>query len=332
MTLQSDSRPDERIWQITNGAVLARCLQVVAEAGVADAVADEPAPVPKLAAECGVHPEALDRVLALLAAAGIFRRTESGYEHTDSSRLLRSDHPTSMRDFSRMMGLPSMWALFGELGYSLRTGQPAVTLQEPAGFFAWLEGRPTDGAVFGRAMTAKAHADIAGVLSAYRFAGYPTIADIGGGQGHLLQAIIDSAPGVRGVLFDLPEVVDRTEFPSPRITATAGDFFVGPLPPADLYILMEVLHDWPDEQAKTILRNVRQAGEPGSTLLIVEAVIPDGAPDPRCLTLDVIMLTVTGGRERRMAELDGILAECGFRLDRVIETGGPSRLVEATAT
>ena len=327
----TEQHPHEIIWTLTNAVVPARCLHLAAELGVADKIEDEPVAVRELAAGCGADPDALDRVLRLLAAHGIFEHRADGYGHTEASRLLRSDHPMSMRAFPRMMGLPVFWAGLARLDHSVRTGSPAINLVEPKGLWAYFQDHPGEAQIFGQAMTAKAGADIAAVLGAYDFSRFRTIADVGGGRGHLLRAVLDTVAAARGILFDLPEVIDRLDFEHERLTPQAGDFFVDALPAADAYILMEVIHDWADAEAVAILGAIRRAASPGATVLVIESVIADEQPDPRARTLDVVMLYVTGGRERTARQFRELFERAGFRYGRVIATAGPLGIVEATA-
>ncbi len=328
---QAPARPHEIVWNITNGVISSRSLHVVAELGVADLIDEEPVACAELAARCGVDASALDRVLRLLAAQGIFASRGSGYVHTEASRVLRSDHPMSMRAFARLMDLPVCRASYGALDHAVRTGQPAVHLLEPNGFFTYLQDHPKEAAVFGEAMTAKARADIAALLDAYDFRPFRTIADIGGGRGHLLRAVLDAAPGARGVLFDLPHVVDGLDTSPDRMTIVADDFFVDPLPAADAYLLMEVIHDWADAEATAILRTIRRAAAPGATVLIVEDVLPEDEVDARSHILDVVMLMVTGGRERSPSQFAELLRSADFRLTAVVDTAGPMRVIEGVA-
>jgi hypothetical protein len=90
-----------------------------------------------------------------------------------------------------------------------------------------------------------------------------------------------------------------------------------------------VLHDWPDEQCVAILSAIRRAAAEDSVVLIIEDVIPEGRADARASTLDVVMLTVTGGRERTARELGGLLAAAGFGLDTVVDTPSSRRIVQA---
>ena len=323
--------PHEIVWTLTNAVVPARCLHVAAELGVADQIENEPVAIGELASRCGADPDALDRVLRLLAAHGVFAPRAGGYGHTEASRLLRSDHPMSMRAFPRMMGLPVFWDSLGRLDHSVRTDSPAINLVEPEGLWAYFQDHPAEAQIFGQAMTAKAGADIAAVLGTYDFSCFSTIADIGGGRGHLLRTVLDAVPTARGILFDLPEVIDRLDFEHERLAPQAGDFFIDALPAADAYILMEVIHDWADAEAMAILGAIRRAAPPGATLLVIESVIADERADPRAQILDVIMLYVTGGRERTASQFRELFERAGFRYDDVIETPGPLRIVEATA-
>jgi C-methyltransferase len=323
--------PHENIQALISGGFAARCIQVVSDLGVADHIGDQPAPVEELAAACGAKPDALDRVLRFLAAYGLFERQEGGYDHTPSSRLLRSDHPMTMRPLARLTGLPVHRESLAQLQHSVMTGAPGVEILEPAGFWAYLSDRPDEAEIFGRAMTAKAGADVAAVSDAYDFNRFNTIADIGGGRGHLLRAILDSAPSAKGILFDQPSVINILDFADQsRLTPQTGDFFAG-VPAAEAYVLMDVLHDWRDEECTAILGTIRRAASVGSTLLIIENVIPDDQATPAALTMDIIMLAVTGGRERTASQLSVLLERVGFGFNRVIETRSPMRIVEASA-
>ena len=327
----TEQQPHEVIWTLTNAVVASRCLHVVAELGVADDVGDEPVSAEQLAAGCGADADALDRALRLLAAHGVFKREDGGFCHTPASELLRSHHPMSMRAFARLNGLPILAATFAQLEHSIRSGSPAVEMVEPDGFWAYLQDHPDEAQIFGQAMTAKAAADTAAILGAYDFSRCATIADIGGGRGHLLRAVLDSVPSAEGVLFDLPAVIDAVDFEHERLSPHAGDFFVDPLPAADAYVLMEVIHDWADAEAIAILSAIRRAAAPGAKVLVVENVLTDETPDPRGQTLDLIMLAVTGGRERTASELNELFDRAGLSGATVHETAGPLRIVEATA-
>ncbi len=178
-------------------------------------------------------------------------------------------------------------------------------------------------------MTGKAHGDIAAALGTYDFTRHRHIADIGGGRGHLIAAIIAATQDTTGVLFDLPEVVAEVT-PGPRLQIVAGDFFTDPLPSCDAYLLMQVIHDWDDKDAAAILTAVAEAGQPaGATVLLLEWVMPDGPEPHGAKWLDVMMLATTGGRERTRAGYEALLDSAGIDLVTIIPTASPMSIIEA---
>jgi hypothetical protein len=230
----------------------------------------------------------------------------------------------------RMMGLPFMRGASEHFAHALRTGRPAAEVTAPAGAFPYLAEHPEEARIFGEAMTGKAHAQVAGVVAAYDFSPFGVIGDIGGGRGHLLRAILERAPGARGVLFDQPHVIaEVAELASERLALVPGDFFTDALPVCDAYVLMEVIHDWADAEATAILRAVRAAAPPHATLLLVEDLIPEGPGPHWARMLDVLMLAVTGGLQRTAREYQSLLASCGFRMERVIDTPMGISIMEA---
>ena len=320
--------PTTTILQVAAGAVLPRCLHAVTNLGVADALGEVPKSAEMLADATGAHPEALARALRLLAANGVFEYRDGLFAHSDASRMLRSDHPQSMRELARMFGLNALWDVVGDIEYSVRTGKPAADHMLEGGLWSYLSSDAEAGRVFDSAMTAKAHGQVAGVLAAYDFSSARTVADIGGGRGHLVRAIVDSNPSVTGVLFDQPHVVSQVKG-ADRLKTQGGSFFTDTLPAADIYVLMEVIHDWDDDHAQQILSRVRASASPGARVLLVERLIPDsdGPSFPR--TLDLWMLTISG-KQRSLDEYAALLAGTGFRFTRAIATPAGDTIVEGT--
>jgi hypothetical protein len=227
-----------------------------------------------------------------------------------------------------MMGMPVVWNDFTELGMVARSGMPALNW---TGLVQYLSDHPGEARLFNEAMVGKSGAIIPAVVEAYDFTPFRTIADVGGGRGHLLRAILECNPPASGVLFELPHVIaECVDIASERLRLDVGDFFVDPLPAAEVYLLMEVIHDWPDDKAAKILRAIRRAAATRARVLIIETIVSD-APGPDFgKTLDVIMLAVTGGRERTAPEYQELLNAAGFRFNRVIRTRSQHSVVEAT--
>ncbi len=323
--------PVESLLQLSAGYYVSRSLHAVADLGVADALGDTPQPAASLAATTGAEAGALDRVLRLLSLYGVFDYRNGVVAHTPTSRMLRQDHPQSMRPLVRMFGLQGFWAAVGELGSAIRTGEPSASRALPGGIWGYLTQNPEASRIFGEAMTAKAHGHIAGILATYDFSNFKVIADIGGGRGHLIQAIITATPTASGVLFDQPHVVkEAAAVTSDRLHVVGGDFFNDPLPVADAYILMEVIHDWDDDASRQILRAVRRAARAHAKLLLIEALLPDESTPNWPTTLDIVMLTI-GGRQRMLREYSELLGQSGFVMTRDIDTRSGISIIEAAA-
>src|SRR5262249_7999297 len=157
-----------------------------------------------LATATGTNSGALNRTLRLLAAHGVFEKRGDMYAHSPASRLLRSDHPQSMRAFVAMQGIPALWHIWEHLDHSIKTGRSGTEVGLPEGFWGYFAAHPEDARLFNDAMTSKSAAQTAGILAAYDFSGFRLLADIGGGNGYLLRSILNATPMLQGVLFDLP--------------------------------------------------------------------------------------------------------------------------------
>jgi hypothetical protein len=328
----AEPNPAQTVLMLTTAYWASRCLQVAAELGVADVLGEEPQTAEALAGALGVQPQPLGRVLRCLANHGVFTMKGGRFAHNAASRLLASGARPSLRSLARMMGLRPHWDAYGELEHTVRTGQPGIAAATGASLFDYLAGRPEHALIFDEAMVGKSIEQIGGALAAYDFSGFRTIGDIGGGAGHLLEAVLAQAPEAEGVLFDLPQVAGRAaEAPHPRIRYVGGDFFSDPIPPCDAYLMMTVLHDWSDAEAAQILARIKRGAPAGAKLLLIEAVIglKDGFDFGK--DLDIEMLAMTTGRERTAEEWAVVLAEGGWRLTRIVPTSGMSAVIEAEA-
>jgi len=310
-----------------------RCLHVVAELGIADALGDQPQTAETLARSSGVKPQALHRVLRSLSNHGVFVHDGERFAHNAASRLLRTVEPGSMRSLVRMMVLRVHWDAYRELDTGMRTGQPAISAVVEGGLFGYLRAHPEEGRLFHEAMAGKYYAQVGPIVAAYDFSGFKTIGDIGGGLGHLLNAVLDRTPDARGVLFDLPQVIEHARRAGdPRISYVGGDFFKNPVPPCDLYMMMTVLHDWSDEECVAILNNIKANAPRTAKLLILEGVVQPDAREDFLLDLDIEMLVMATGRERKREEWNAVISGAGMRLMRVIPAGPWSSILEADVT
>jgi hypothetical protein len=226
-----------------------------------------------------------------------------------------------------MGSMPAFWEPYTQLGETVQTGRPSRDWRALLDYF---DAHRDEAQIFNEAMVAKSRAVLPALVDAYDYTRFDVIADVGGGHGHLLAAVLEHAPRARGILFDLPHVVaGAASLRSPRLEIAAGDFFVDTPPPADLYLLMDLLHDWRDDDAARILASVRRGAPAHARVLIIETLVPEAPGLHFGKTLDIIMLAVTGGRERTRAEHAALLDRSGFLLESVLPTRSEYSIVEA---
>jgi hypothetical protein len=310
------------------GAMAVQAIHVAARLGLADLVARGPKTVMELAEATRTHGPSLGRLLRALTNLGIFVEDPDGrYSQTALSEALRTDHPQSMRPLAMMLGAGFVWKPSGELDVTIRTGQPAFEHVYGAQFFTHLAEHPDDAAVFNAAMSSLP-AYITAIVDAYDFSKFERLVDIGGGHGALLVGILTANPRLRGVLYDLPGVVAGASVPptvADRLEIVAGDFFEVAPAGADAYVLKGIIHDWNDASGVAILKNCRRAIRPEGRLFILDNVLTPSS-DPASALMDVLMMVLTGGRERTESEFRSLLREAGFSLENIIPTAGASIL------
>jgi predicted O-methyltransferase YrrM len=328
--------PHAVLIQMAGALVLSRALYAVAELGVADHLADGPRSAGALAHAAGAHAPSLYRLLRTLASVGVFTEdADHRFALTPLGAALRSDAPGAGRSSIRTFGGPMMWDSFGEFLHAVRTGETGTERALGQPIFGYLSGRPAEAALFGETMLGYHGAEPPAVAAAYDFAGVGTLVDVGGGIGTLLATVLQANPGMRGVLLEMPHVAAEAR---PRLAAAGlaerctvveGDFFEAVPAGGDAYVLSHVIHDWDEARCQAILANCRRAMGGRGRLLLVEAVLPSGdAPHPGKM-LDLVMLTLTGGRERSEAEYAALLAAAGFTLTRVVPTASQASVIEA---
>ena len=252
------------------------------------------------------------------------------------TETLRSDHPRSTRELTIWMGEPKHWNVYGELMHSVKTGKPAWDYVHGEPVFPYLFHTNKElGDIFNRAMTSYSHQSIGPVLAAYDFSKAKTVADIAGGYGHLLSAVLAANPEAKGVLFDLEGVLEgapqmlEAYGVRERVELVDGDFFAAVPVKADIYMLKHIIHDWYEDRCQKILRNIRENMADDSKVLIIEAVVPEGNEPHFSKIIDLEMLLSPGGVERTPSEYEKLLADSGMKLNRIIPTNGARSIIEA---
>jgi SAM-dependent methyltransferase len=302
----SGRAPEAVVWDLLHGALATRAIGLVVELGIPDALAQGPRPVADLAAQTGADPEPLYRIMRALASKGVFAEEETGvFRNTPASQTLtRGD---GWAEFALLFG-----GTWHQAAGAIRTDgrQPAFERIHGKDYWSWLAEHPTERAIFDRAMSEGRERRV-DRLEAVEWRGDETVVDVGGGNGSLLVTLLERRPGLRGIVFDLPETVRDEEGLGGRIAFVEGSFFDF-VPEGDVYVLGTVLHDWDDGSAARILRTIRESASAGSRLLILDAVLPPGNDPNGTKWLDLLMLALLGGKERSEQQWRELLAAGGF--------------------
>jgi O-methyltransferase len=336
MTDRPAPPPQQAMMQLLFGKQLTYSLSGVARLGVADHMSGTPLPVEDIAAKVGAHAPSLYRVMRMLASFGVFREGPSRhFALTPAGELLKSDVPGTVKYFAMMFGDEWTTRAYEHFTSCLRTGQDGVSQAYGKDVFEHLAERPDQLATFQAAMTSGSTLAGEAVTQAYDFSGIKRLADVGGGHGLLLAAVLGANPKLQGVLFDRPEVVgsvpaDRFAGCEGRIAIESGSFFERVPDNCDAYLMKHIIHDWSDEHCRAILSLMRKKLPKDGCVLLCEMVVTDEPGPTPAKMLDIEMLVMTvGGKERTEAEFAELFAACGLKLSRIVPTGRPICVIEA---
>ena len=328
--------PTVQIADMVLAKIKTHSLGVFAELRVADLLAGGPRSVEALAGATGAHAPSLGRLLRLLAALGVVAASDDGRYHlTEAGQLLRSDVPGSLRGIAAMFGGEIHTRAWARLTHSILTGEPAFDQVFGQPIFEYLASDPAAAAMFDEAMTSSSATQARAVVEAYDFSGIDRLVDVAGGHGTLLATIARAYPALTGVLFELPHVaagagpIFAEAGVRDRVEIVGGDFLEGVPPGADAYIMKRIVHDWDDDRAIRLLGNCRAAMAPGGRVLVVDCVIDDTPESLYGKMLDIEMLALAPhGKERTADELRALFAAAGLRLERIVDTASPVKVVE----
>jgi hypothetical protein len=324
-----------RLIDLLFGFFPAQVIQTTARLAIPDHLASGPMPIAELAAATGTHQPSLYRLLRAAEGLDLIEQDPDGTVRLAADgELLRSDTEGSIRNLAMLFCGSDVWRSWGQLEFSVRTGTPAYHELLGKSAFDRLSDTEDEQAIFTEAMAEGTRAAAPGVVASCDLSGTRRLADLGGGNGTLLAALLRANPSLKGLLFDTPAGVAD----APRVLADAevanrveivsGDFFEKIPEGCDAYLLKSVIHDWDDERSLAILWNCRAAMPPDGTLLVVEPVLPtgkEGLADAKTMLMsDLNMLVCTGGRERTEEEFRALLAAGGFSLESVTRIPPPT--------
>lgn len=322
--------PQETMLNLIGGFWIARSLYLAAKLGIADAFQGEPKTIAQLARYTNCDPRSLYRLMRALASVGVFTELADQYfALTPLGATLQSDVPGSMR-YAVLAQMGDDHSLGWSHGvHSLQTGE--IAFDAVAGMPIWehYAQHPEDGMIFSQSMSSMGAAIAQAIVASYDFSQFNTIVDVGGAQGSLLSTILQAHPHLNGILFDLPEIIANVRLDNGNAQTDAGNFFESVPSGGDAYLLRWIIHDWNDEKASIILKNCHQAMPEHGKLMLLEGIIPPSDEPSPMKFIDVIMLLMTGGRERTEAEYRALLRSNGFELTRVIPTPSMLSIIEA---
>jgi SAM-dependent methyltransferase len=338
--IPDDVPPNIALLQLIVGKWAMQAVYVAAELGIADRLKDGARGSTDIARECATDPDATYRLMRALSNVGVLEEREGrSFALTPVGEFLRADVPGSLRGYCRFVGYQPTWTAWGETLHSVRTGEPAVDHIFGENLFDWYTKHLDESAIFDDAMTSLSMLESGAVTSGFDFSGISTLADVGGGRGYLLAAILKANPTMRGILFDLPHVVSgappllREHGVDRRVRPQGGSFLETAPEGADAVILKHILHDWNDDDAIRILRNCHRVLPKGGRVLVVEAVVPPPGQPGFAKLLDLEMLVLTPrGRERTENEFAALFERGGFQLTRVVPTPSAVCVVEGART
>ena len=325
-----------QLLRLTESFILHQALYAAAVLGIADLLREGPRPVTELAKLAQVNEDALFRTLRYLSGREVFYETAP--QHFSNSKLsewLRSDVPQSVHAVAIFRGSNYFFKPFEEFLYTVRTGKPSSIKALGMQGFDYLRHHPDEARIFDDAMTALSSLSAPAIATAYDFGQWGSLMDIGGGQGLLLAEILRAHKDLRGALTDQEYVIDRARTSRPlmqfgdRVRFQCADIFREVPAGCRAYLMKNVIHDWDDEHASRILRNCRDSIPHDGVLLLVEYCLDESESAPLAQAIDLIMMTVTGGRERTFPEFRSLLSGAHFEISRAIPVTGDIQIIEA---
>jgi hypothetical protein len=326
--------PPVQMVQLLAGFQVSQALYAAAVLNVADQLVGGARPIAELAERTETHAPSLERLMRTLAGIGVFTEEyPATFALTPLGETLTSDGRGSMRDLA-LVWMETHYAPFGELVHTIRTGEPAAQHLYGMPFFEWLATQPSQVTRFTGAMRNLTDGIKAAAVASVQLDGVKRLIDVGGADGSMLALALAKHSDTAGVVFDLPHVVADAAKSiadwglADRVSCVGGDFFES-VPRGDGYLVSMVLHDWNDEQAGQILRNIASAGGRGASLTLVEFIVPAGDTPHMAKMIDLTMLGMLPGHERTEPQWRALLESCGFTDIEVHETPAPISVIRA---
>ncbi len=330
-----DPLAPDAILQLGLGFWASKALLSAVEVGLFGVLARGPQPAEGLLAELGLQRRGSIDWLDALVALGLLDRTEAGYANTPTTDLYLDPAKATYVGGMLEMSNARLYPFWGSLTDALRTGEPQNEAMRGEDFFAALYRDAGRLRRFLASMTGLSMGAAAALAEGFDWARYRTVVDVGTAEGCVPVQLARRHPHLTGGGFDLPAVgpvfdeyvaghglADRLRF-------QPGDFFVDPLPPADVLIMGHILHDWGLDEKLLLLRKAYDALPDGGALIVYDAIIDD---DRRRNTFGLLMslnmlIETPAGFDYTFADCRTWMAETGFQESYAAPLAGPDSMV-----
>jgi len=333
--LQTAPSPQDQLSDLIWSFTKAQLVYVAAKLEIADLLMDGPKDAKTLSTSTKINTQILYRLMRGLAWIGLVDHLpDNRFSLTPMGEYLYTESPNSLHENALSMGEID-WPVWSTLLDIIKTGKPGFEYAFGMEIFDYFAQNEEAGSRFDRLMGKASEAVSASIIHNYDFSSVKTFVDIGGGNGTLAATILQANSHLRGIIFDLPDVIDRTNQRlqaleiADRCEAIGGDFFESVPAGGDAYIMKWILHDWPDDRCVEILKNCHAVMEKDAKLLVVEMVMPEQAsPSTQAVMYDLHMLAMVDGIERTESEFRNLYSRAGFNLSQVIHTESGFSIVE----
>ncbi len=321
--------------QCIYGNWISQVTYIFAEFGIADIVKDSPKTLDELVDILGVQKGPLKKMLRCTFELKYleFDKVTKQYRLTERGALLSSDHPHSKREEARLNGAGYRYEPWGNLIHMIRNGlknEYSPTYEH--GSLDYLKDKPELLTTFHKALATKSQIEDYKVIKDYDFSPFNTVMDMGCGRGTLIRTILDENPHLKGIMFDLDFSLEGNiieEEYKDKLTMEAGSFFESVPDTADVYVMKNVIHNWPEDKATLLMKTVRKAmastdgiSTPKSQkrLLVIENLVPEEGDTGIATWMDLNFMVIVGGDERTYEEYSELGEACGLKLEQAIKT------------
>lgn len=325
--------PEYLLGSLGRLSLINAAMVTMAELGVADHMSESFVPCERLAKACNADEDSLGRILRFLASEGLVRMNEEGMvAHSEYSRMLQSGHPLMVKE---QLAVSANHEALIMTAQGVRSGEIPFNIRFGKSYFEYLAEHPELARTFGEYMSVMTRVTEDAIFAAHAFRPFRLAVDIGGSHGTMLRRLLKDEPAANGIIFDLPHVVQEAQGyfaaapDANRISAIGGNFFEAVPEGADLYVLKQILHDWNDTDCITILRNIGRAMADGGRVAVIDIMLPETPTPHPGWAMDLMMMCLTGGRERKRYEFERLFDQAGYAIDAVTSTGSALSIIEA---